>query len=146
MAILSKGDRSCSYEARDASVHTKQGAQQFILSKGRSRCSYFTRGAAVHTKQGTQQLFILSKGRSRSYYKQGAQQFILINGPSSCSYSITGNRNQFSRHTMSAGGTNDQGWWRPMLCMLSGRKKSHVVESSTWPLNSHNCSEKYTKT
>ena len=25
-------------------------------------------------------------------------------------------------------------------------KKSHAVESSTWPLNSHNCSENYTHT
>ena len=25
------------------------------------------------------------------------------------------------------------------------KKKSPAVESSTWPLNSHNCSEKYTK-
>ena len=35
----------------------------------------------------------------------------------------------------------------PMLCTVKGvEKKSPAVESSTWPLNSHNCSENYTKT
>ena len=31
--------------------------------------------------------------------------------------------------------------WDPCSVPLSGEKKSHAVESSTWPLNSHNCSE-----
>ena len=40
-----------------------------------------------------------------------------------------------------------QGWLGPMLCTVKwGKKKSHAVESSTWPLNSHNCSENYPKT
>ena len=49
------------------------------------------------------------------------------------------NRTQFSI-------TSGQGWWRPMLCTVNWVKKSHTVESYTWPLNSHNCSENYTKT
>ena len=32
-----------------------------------------------------------------------------------------------------------------MLCTVKWGKKSHAVESSTWPLNSHNCSENYPK-
>ena len=35
--------------------------------------------------------------------------------------------------------------WDPCSVQLSGYKKSHAVESSTWPLNSHNCSENKTK-
>ena len=35
----------------------------------------------------------------------------------------------------------------PVPCTVKvGKKKSRAVESSTWPLNSHNCSENYTKT
>ena len=34
----------------------------------------------------------------------------------------------------------------PCSAPLSGWKKSPRVESSTWPLNSHNCSENYNKT
>ena len=30
--------------------------------------------------------------------------------------------------------------------LLSGYQKPSTVESSTWPLNSHNCSENYTNT
>ena len=37
--------------------------------------------------------------------------------------------------------------WDPYSVPVSGQKKwSPAVESSTWPLNSHNCSENYTKT
>ena len=36
--------------------------------------------------------------------------------------------------------------WDPCSVPLSGRKKSPAVESSTWPLNSHNCSVNDTKT
>ena len=32
-----------------------------------------------------------------------------------------------------------------MLCTVKWVKKSPTVESSTWPLNSHNCSENHTK-
>ena len=35
--------------------------------------------------------------------------------------------------------------WDPCSVPLSGGKKSHSVESSTWPLNSHNCSGNYPK-
>ena len=34
----------------------------------------------------------------------------------------------------------------PCSVPLSGLKKSPTVESPTWPLNSHNCSENYNKT
>ena len=50
------------------------------------------------------------------------------------------NRNQLSI-------TSGQGWMGPMLWIVKWvKKKSPVVESSTWPLNSNNCSENYTKT
>ena len=32
-----------------------------------------------------------------------------------------------------------------MLCTVKWGKKSHAVESLTWPLNSYNCSENYPK-
>ena len=35
--------------------------------------------------------------------------------------------------------------WDKCSVPLSDEKKSHAVESSTWPLNSHNCSENYPK-
>ena len=34
----------------------------------------------------------------------------------------------------------------PCSVPLSGEKESHAVESSTWLLNNHNCSENYPKT
>ena len=49
------------------------------------------------------------------------------------------NRNQFSI-------TSGQEWWKPMLCTVKWVKKSPVMVSSTWALNSFNCSENYTKT
>ena len=36
--------------------------------------------------------------------------------------------------------------WDPCSVPLSGEKKFHAVESFSWPLNSHNCSENYPKT
>ena len=36
--------------------------------------------------------------------------------------------------------------WDPYSLPLGREKKSHAVESSTWPLNSHNCLENYPKT
>ena len=36
--------------------------------------------------------------------------------------------------------------WDPCFVPVSGEKKSQAVESSTWPLNSHNCSENNPKT
>ena len=43
--------------------------------------------------------------------------------------------------------TSGQVWLGPILCTGKWVKKySPAVESSTWPLNSHNCSENYPKT
>ena len=55
-------------------------------------------------------------------------------------YSYFWNRKQFPI-------TSGQEWWKLMLCTVKWViKKSPAVESSTWPLHSHNCSKNYNKT